>query len=103
MKDLLTIDSDFLEADRALLYEVAYEYEIGNTSPCDQHCWIASVEAAFSVVCHVHCRELFDLSPEDEFVDLGKKVVPIDTQGSICNTGIVVVRISGSVCHVTCW
>ena len=33
MKDLLTIDSDFLEADRALLYEVAYEYEIGNAYP----------------------------------------------------------------------
>ena len=45
--------------------------------------WIASVESAFSAACHVRRRELFDLSPDDEYVDLGENVVPIDTEGSI--------------------
>ena len=82
MKDLLMIDPEnLLEEDMALLYEDSRK--LGAAAPCDQRYWIASVESAFSAAYHVCRREYFDLSPEDEFVDLGENVVPIDTQGRI--------------------
>lgn len=53
-------------------------------TPRDQRYWIhASVESAFYAACHVRRYEYFNLSLEDEFVDLGENLVPIDTQGSI--------------------
>ena len=72
---------DLLEEDRALLYKDSRK--LGTAASSDQRYWIASVESAFSAACHVRRREYFDLSPEDDFVDLGQNVVPIDTQWSI--------------------
>ena len=83
MKDLFMMDPEnlFVEVDRAHLYEGSRE--LGKAAPHDQRYWIASVDSASSAACHVNHGKYFDLIPEDEFVDLGENVIPIDTKGGI--------------------